>query len=63
MWPPSKNAAVVAYKLGLCDPVITAHMARSFRCDLFVVREGKENLYAVPQGTIARIGHASEDKA
>lgn len=33
------------------------------RCDLYVVREGKENLCAVSQGTIARIGQASEDKA
>ena len=33
------------------------------RCDLYVVSEGKENLCAVSQGTIARIGQASGDKA
>jgi uncharacterized protein (TIGR00369 family) len=32
------------------------------RCDLYVVREGKENLCAVSQGTIVRIGQASEGK-
>ncbi len=30
------------------------------RCDIFVVSEGKENLCAVSQGTIARIGRPSE---
>jgi len=30
------------------------------RCDVFVVGEGKENLCAVAQGTIARIGQPSE---
>ena len=30
------------------------------RCDVFVVSEGKENLCAVSQGTIARIGQPSE---
>jgi uncharacterized protein (TIGR00369 family) len=33
------------------------------RCDLSVVTEGKENLCAVSQGTIARISQPSEDKA
>ena len=33
------------------------------RCDLYVVSEGKENLCAVSQGTIVRIGQASGDKA
>lgn len=33
------------------------------RCDLYMVNEDKENLCAVSQGTIARIGQASEDKA
>jgi len=33
------------------------------RCDLYVVSENKENLCAVSQGTIARIGQASEDRA
>ena len=30
------------------------------RCDVFVVSEGKENLCAVSQGTIARISQSSE---
>lgn len=30
------------------------------RCDVFVIDEGKENLCAVSQGTIARIGKSSE---
>jgi uncharacterized protein (TIGR00369 family) len=33
------------------------------RCDVFVVDEGKENLCAVSQGTIARIGKSSEAQA
>jgi len=33
------------------------------RCDVFVVDEGKENLCAVSQGTIARIGKYSEAQA
>jgi len=33
------------------------------RCDVFVVGDGKENLCAVSQGTIARIGQSSETQA
>ena len=33
------------------------------RCDVFVVSEGKENLCAVSQGTIARTGQPSEAQA
>jgi uncharacterized protein (TIGR00369 family) len=33
------------------------------RCDVFVVSEGKENLCAVSQGTIARIGRPTETQA
>ena len=32
------------------------------RCDLYVISEGKENLCAVSQGTIAKISQASGDK-
>jgi len=32
------------------------------RVDLYIVNEGKENLCAVSQGTIARLGQASEEK-
>ena len=31
------------------------------RCDLYAASEGKENLCAISQGTIARIGQASEN--
>ncbi len=33
------------------------------RCDVFVIGEGKENLCAVSQGTIARISQSSETHA
>jgi uncharacterized protein (TIGR00369 family) len=33
------------------------------RCDVFVVKEGKEDLCAVSQGTIARIGRPEETQA
>jgi uncharacterized protein (TIGR00369 family) len=33
------------------------------RCDVFVVGEGKENLCAVSQGTIAKISQSSEARA
>jgi len=33
------------------------------RCDIFVETEGKENLCAVAQGTIARIGRNADEKA
>ena len=33
------------------------------RCDLYVVNEGKEDLCAVSQGTIARVGQTSENRA
>ena len=33
------------------------------RCEVFVVGDGKEDLCAVSQGTIARIGRSSEDQA
>jgi uncharacterized protein (TIGR00369 family) len=33
------------------------------RCDVFVVKEGEENLCAVSQGTIARIGRPEETQA
>lgn len=33
------------------------------RVDLYIVNEGNENICAVSQGTIARLGKASEEKA
>ena len=33
------------------------------RCDIYVVKEGNENLCAISQGTITRIGQGSEEKA
>ena len=66
-------AAVTSeYKINYLRPVIgTALIARATvvyssktqavcHCDVFVVGEGKENLCAVSQGTIARIGRPSE---
>ena len=66
-------AAVTSeYKINYLRPAVgTALIARATvvyssktqavcRCDVFVVSEGKENLCAVSQGTIARIGQSSE---
>ena len=66
-------AAVTSeYKINYLRPSIgTALIARATviyssktqavcHCDVFVVGEGKENLCAVSQGTIARIGQPSE---
>ena len=33
------------------------------RCEIFLIGEGKENLCAIAQGTIARIGRPSEGRA
>jgi uncharacterized protein (TIGR00369 family) len=60
------------YKINYLRPAIgTALIARATaiyssktqvvcRCDVFTVNEGKENLCAVSQGTIVRIGRSSE---
>jgi uncharacterized protein (TIGR00369 family) len=69
-------AAVTSeYKINYLRPTIgTALIARAIvvyssktqavcRCDVFVVSEGKENLCAVSQGTIARIGRPEETQA
>jgi uncharacterized protein (TIGR00369 family) len=69
-------AAVTSeYKINYLRPAIgTALIARATvvyssktqavcRCDVFVVSEGKENLCAVSQGTIAKIGRPTETQA
>jgi len=69
-------AAVTSeYKINYLRPAIgTALIARATvvyssktqavcRCDVFVVNEGEENLCAVSQGTIAKIGRPTETQA
>jgi len=53
---PAKGTALIAR----ATVVYSSKTQAVCRCDIFVVSEGKENLCAVAQGTIARIGRPEE---
>jgi len=53
---PAKGTALIAR----ATVVYSSKTQAVCRCDVFVVSEGKENLCAVAQGTIARIGRPEE---
>ena len=55
--------AVGAVLIARATVVYSSHTQAVCRCDVFVVGEGKENLCAVSQGTIARMGQSSETQA
>jgi len=57
------NAATGTVLIARATVIYSSKTQAVCRCDVFVVDEGKENLCAVSQGTIARIGKSSEAQA
>ena len=55
---PAKGTALIAR----ATVVYSSKSQVVCRCDVFVVGDGKENLCAVSQGTIVRIGRSSESQ-
>lgn len=55
--------AVGAVLIARATVVYSSQTQAVCRCDVFVVGEGKENLCAVSQGTIARMGRSSGTQA